>query len=238
MKVDVLNSQTYSRTKNLHARLHAKYLDKEIGFKVSKTEAKLLRKYRAYDKQNDDSNKKQHYPGTQTWIGLNPNALQTTYNDIYDAFMILKEFNIEKVIDIGAGYGRVGLVMNSLIPKAQFIGYEIVKSRQLEGERIFEKYGLDNCQIINLNVLDEDFKLPQADIFFIYDFSELEDLGQILRKLAKRISHKNFFLITHGERIDYLMSNKYQEFWVKNGLLNLGELKIYSSNIDLNRRQK
>ena len=226
------------KVEEVHPRSHAKWLDRELGFRIPKIEVKLLQKYRAYYKENDDSNKKQHYEGTQTWIGLHPSALQTPYNDIYDALDLIKDFDIKRVVDIGAGYGRVGLVMNSLFPDARFIGFEILKQRLNEGNRIFEKLSLINCEILQENVLEDDFDLPKADVYFIYDFSEMADICAMLDILVERINDYNFFLITKGERVDYLINKKYKQLWMANGFLESGELKIYSSLVDLNLLRK
>lgn len=116
----LLTHETLANVANDHPRLHVKTVDKLLGYKIPKVEVKLLQRYRAYDRDNDDSNRKHHYKGNQTWIGLHPQALQKSY------------------CDIGAGYGRVGLVLSLLFPEAKFIGYEIVKQRQLEGSRFFD----------------------------------------------------------------------------------------------------
>ncbi len=229
----VKNPDTFSRVEDIHPRMHAKFLDKALGYKIAKIEVKLLQKYRAYYKDNDESNKKQHYHGTQTWIGLHPQALQTPYNDIYDALSLLSEFEVTKVVDIGAGYGRVGLVMNSIFPDARFIGYEILKQRELEANRVFEKLNLLNCEVIRENVLEQGFRLPSAEVYFIYDFSDLNDLTEILDVLESRIEEDSFFLIVKGDMINYLMTKKYKKFWRKNGFINTGELKIYSSKVNL-----
>ena len=224
---------TYKRVSSVHPRVHAKELDREFGFKIPRIEHKLLQKYRAYYQTPDESNRKQHYQGTQTWIGLHPQGLQTPYNDIFDSLSLLKDFDINKVVDIGAGYGRVGLVMNSLFPDAKFVGFEILKKRKEEGNRIFENLELENCKIILKNVLDDDFELPKAQVYFIYDFSEMSDICQILDQLVKRLSDYSFFLITKGERVDYLIGRKYKQFWLANGFLTSGELKVFSSIKDL-----
>jgi hypothetical protein len=233
----VRKPSTFMRIADTHPRVHAKRLDKILGFKIPKIEVKLLQKYRAYDKVNDASNKKQHYQGTQTWIGLHPQALQTPYNDIFDALYLLKDFDVKRVVDIGAGYGRVGIVMNCLFPNAYFIGLEILKPRKVEGNRVFEQLELDNCEILLKNVLDDDFNLPTAQIYFIYDFSELDDICKILDELTSRMEKYDFFLITKGERVNYLLEHKYKKFWITNGFLSTGELKIYSSTIDLRKFQ-
>ncbi len=214
---------------NEHPRLHAKKMDKMLGYKVSKIEVKLLQKYRAYDQNNDDSNKKRHYKGTQTWIGLHPQALQTPYSDIYEALSLIKNLEIKHVVDIGAGYGRVGIVSSVLYPDAKFTGYEIVKQRQVEGNRIFKKLGINNSEIELGNVLDLDFNLPEAEIYFIYDFSEQEDVFQILRTLSSMSQNKIFYLIARGPRVDYLMKHNFKHVWRMHMNLSSSDLKIYTS---------
>lgn len=229
----VLEQSLFECDEDMHPQSHAKYLDKKLGFKIPKIENRLLQKYRAYYKADDQSNGKRHFKDSQTWIGLHPQALQTPYHDLYQALYLLKDFNIEKIVDIGAGYGRVAFVMKSLFPKASFTGFEILKQRQLEANRLYEKFDLDDCQIHLQNVLEEGFTLPHAQVYFIYDFSELDDICQILDQLSARLGKEDFFLISRGDRTSFLLEKKYKEFWRANGFWESGELKIYSSNVKL-----
>ena len=224
-----INRQTFVNQENMHPRMHAKFLDKELGYRIPKIEEKLLKKFSAYDKAVDISNKKQHYQGTETWIGLHPQILQTPYCDIYKALELLSDKDIRHVVDIGAGYGRVGLVLSVLMPEAQFTGYEIVKQRRSEASRIFTKLKLKNSAIELQNVLEDSFEIPEADVFFIYDFSEREDVNIILRKMLERMRNREFYLITKGDRVDYLMKYIFNNEWIK--FSNVGDtgLKIYKS---------
>ncbi|MBC97885.1 MAG: hypothetical protein CME63_09050 [Halobacteriovoraceae bacterium] len=231
----VRSQRTFQKEKGLHPRLHARDLDKKLGFKINRIEAKLLQKYRSYDEYSNEGGT-QHYEGTQTWIGLPPQVLQTPYNDIYEALESLSQYPIERIVDIGCGYGRVGLVMNSLFPNAEFIGYEVLKQRAREANRVYEQLDLENCEVLLENVLDDAFKLPKAQIYFIYDFSEMHDLCVILDELVKRVNDYQFYLITVGERIDYLIERKYKPFWITNGFIKRGALKIYSSLNNIENR--
>lgn len=224
-----LTHSTFKVPRDEHPRLHAKKLDKRLGFKIPKIEVKLLQKYRAYDQQNDDSNKKQHFKGTQTWIGLHPQALQTPYCDIYEALVQLNKSEVEHVVDIGSGYGRVGIVLSVLYPDAKFTGFEIVKQRQVEGNRIFNKLGIINSEIKLKNVLDLEFTMPEADIYFIYDFSEHDDVSSILKKLGQQMQNKKCYLIARGDRVDYLMKNNFKHIWRKHLSVSSSDLNIYTS---------
>lgn len=235
MQESIYSPSFYRCEQSWHPQAHSKFLDKKLGYRIPKIENKLLQKYRAYDKPEDGSNEKKHYSGTQTWIGLHPQALQTPYTHILETLKLIQEQEIEKIVDIGAGYGRVGFVMNSVFPEAIFVGFEILKERQNEANRLFEKYDLSNCEMIRQNVLEDDFVLPKAQVYFIYDFSEMDDICQVLDQLSERMREENFFLISRGERINFLIEKKYKEFWKTGGFLECGELKIYSSSIKFNR---
>lgn len=230
-------SDFFKKSPETSSRIHAKQIDRILGYKIPRIEVKLQQKYRDYYRPNDSSNKKQHFDGTQTWIGLHPQALLTPYSEIFDALSLLKNFDINNIIDIGAGYGRVGLVTTSLFPSAKFTGFEIVKQRGNEANRIFNKLNLYNCKIILQNVLDDKFIIPKADIYFIYDFSELDDICRILDQLRNNYKNDKFFLITKGDRIDFLLERKYKDFWKKNGNLTTEELKVYSSFINFNKQK-
>ncbi len=224
---------TYQTQQGTHPRIHARNLDKKIGYKINKIEAKLLQRYRSYDEFSATGGT-QHYEGTQTWIGLPPHVLQTPYNHIYDALMAISCYPIKRIVDIGCGYGRVGLVMNSLFPEAEFIGYEILKLRAREANRVYEKLDLANCEVLLENVLEDSFDLPVAQVYFIYDFSEMQDICVILDELVSRVNDYQFFLITVGDRVDYLIERKYKSFWKTNGFIKQGALKIYSSLANIN----
>ncbi len=214
-------------------RRHSKYIDKLLGFRIPKIEQKLLNQYRAYDKTQDDSNKKKHYGGTQTWIGLHPQVLQTPYHEILHFMSLLKKYNPKKFVDIGAGYGRVGVVMNSMFPKASFVGIEIVKERFREANRMFTYLELANCSMVHDNILEDNFKMPNADVYFIYDFSDPLDLKKILKVLSEKLFKERFFIVAKGEGIRSLIQLKFPEFWASHGVIHKEKWSLYSSYCDL-----
>ncbi len=204
-------------------RRHSKNLDKQFGYRINKIENKLSQKYREYDLYERPDEKKKHFPGCEAWIGLDPGALQTPYSEIFHAFNFLKDFKVDRIVDIGAGYGRVAFVMNAVFPYCEFIGFEIVKKRQAEGQRVFDNMCFPNSSLVNENVLNSAFELPSADIYFIYDFSESGDLDIILKQLDRIRAHRSFYLIAKGDRVASLMATKYASY------KNLYEVKSHTS---------
>lgn len=208
----IIDETFFERPIKVHPRIHSKTLDKFFGYRIPKIEQKLLKSYRSYDQRLDYSNKKGHFRGTQTWIGLHPQILQTPYCEILEIFKILKKTHPSTVVDFGAAYGRVGIVVGSFFKNVEFIGYEILSERTEEGLRLFKKLNIKNADIRVQNILDENFVPPQADIYFIYDFSEVDDIRHIIYKLENIYKNKSYYIVAKGERVNQVLRLKYSIF--------------------------
>ena len=234
IRVQIADPNIFLSPDQRSPKQYSRDIDRYLGFRIPKVEQGLLKKYRPFYKEIDSSNKKKHYEGTQTWIGLHPQVLQTPYSEILRFFEKLKDYPISKVVDLGAGYGRVGIVLSALFPNASFLGYEILDVRIKEARRMFSRLELENCEMRSQNILDEDFDIPKADVYFIYDFSDPIDLRAILKKLDKKLFKENFFIIAKGEGVRSLIQLKFPQFWVSHGVIHDQEWSIYSSFTDLN----
>src|SRR5690606_7300103 len=130
-----------------------------------------------------------------------------------------QKHNPKTIVDLGAGYGRVGIVMNAIFPEANFIGYEILDLRLLEARRMFDLLELKNCEMRSQNILEKDFEIPKADVYFIYDFSDPHDLKVILKRLSAKLRKERFFIVAKGEGVRSLIQLKFPEFWVCHGVV-------------------
>jgi SAM-dependent methyltransferase len=199
-------------------REHSKGIDQFLGFRILKIERKLVSQYRPFFiNENEKTKKKQHNENGadgESWIGLNPQVLLTPYTELYEIFFLLKDFNITSIIDIGCAYGRVGIVARAFFPEVQFTGYEIVKKRIIEANRINDLYDL-NMDIQNQNVLDDDFYLPDSSIYFIYDFSHFMHIKKVLSQIEAKINNHPFILIAKGEDIRGIIQLFFPAFLIK-----------------------
>lgn len=195
----------FKTPENLSDREYSQILDHKYGLKIDEIENELCKNAQKMDKA--------YSLGTsRTWVGLHPQIFQTPYSEIDEFLSILSRFNPKSIIDLGAAYGRVALVMQKHMPECQFKGFEFVKERCDEGNRIFKQRGLSNCSLIAQNIVKEKFKLPIADIYFIYDFSDQHDQKKVLDIFSKKMEIDKFFLIVRGKSMRSLIQNKYQEF--------------------------
>lgn len=158
-------------------------IDLDLGFKIKQIEEKLQARAKsmAPEKQFDQWGPVLHN-GAQTWIGLDFQILQTAYHDLKTLFEVIKPHAGERIVDLGAGYGRVGLFLHHFYPRTEFLGLELVEERVNEGNRILSGYGALNKQmkVCDLSKLIE---LPDGDIYFIYDFGSVDHIKKILELL-------------------------------------------------------
>ena len=91
-------------------------------------------------------------------------------------------------------------------PGASFVGIEILKERCVEACRVFNKLGLSNCEMLNENIVDRDFAMPEADLYFIYDFSHSDEINFALNQMCKMNRARLYFLVAAvGETVNFLI---------------------------------
>lgn len=203
-----------TRANDVIKREHAKVVDKILGFRVKYIEEMLLAEARGFDPEgtHETWGPKLHQ-GIQTWVGLDQDTLQTPYAECLKILQLLKLRPYQHVVDLGAGYGRLGVVIGCLYPKNFFTGYEFVKARVDEGNRIYIEYGLISSQLIQQDLSHQKFTLPEADVYFIYDYGEVEHIERNLNQI-KIISYKRpILLVSRGRFSQKIIENNHP--WLK-----------------------
>lgn len=166
--------ENYSYT---DAKKFSRELDEKLGFQIEKIESEILK----------------NSPQTP-WAGLDPQALQTPYPEIRMMLHTLDLQAGQTIIDLGAGYGRMGLVIEEFFPGVNFIGYEVSSERVREGVRI-------GCRkLIQTDISRTDFKIPDADVYFIYDFGDLESIIRVIDQLKVLAKTKSIRVVGRGRR--------------------------------------
>lgn len=185
MLFDILEEAKNFSDHALEKRKFSSEFDLALGFKIKKIEETLRAKALAIDPDSYfDKWGPLLHQGAQTWVGLDFQILQCSYHDLYQIFITLKMKPHQKIVDLGAGYGRIGIFLHHFLPEASFLGIELVKERVDEANRIYDLYGLSNKTMEegDLSLLRE---LPSGDFYFIYDFGSEEHLLKILELFKK-----------------------------------------------------
>ncbi len=180
-----LESYIYSDARNF-----SRELDLKLGFQIEPIELEIQKN-------------SPHTP----WAGLDPQALQTPYPEIR---MILKKLDLQQgqgIIDLGAAYGRMGIVIAQFYAGVKFIGYEISSERAKEGNRILSKIELvlgcpksDLIKLVHTDISRTDFKVPEVDVYFIYDFGDLESIIRVIDQLKEISRRKTIRVVGRGRR--------------------------------------
>ncbi len=178
---------------------HSEIIDELIGINPKSIERELLIEgIQALPEGNLDNWGKHLHDGHQTWVGLDPNSLQTPYAEIFEMFEKISPQSGDHIIDLGAAYGRMGFALNYLCPDCFFTGYEYLSVRVEEGNRIYNNFQCDNALLIQQDLSDENFQLPEADIYFLYDYGRPDQIRYTLKQLEKIADTKNIIVVARG----------------------------------------
>lgn len=151
--------------------------DQTFGFQIDSVEA-IIRDRLIHAPQIDKV----------SWSHLSPQIFQTPYAELR---RIVLEADPNKTVpswvDLGAGYGRLGIVLSRLRPSARFTGIEFVPERVEEGRRVYSRLGLNPSSLICADL--STYPVPKACAYFIYDFGtrgEIEITLNALKSIALR----------------------------------------------------
>lgn len=175
-------------------------MDKKFGLKINEIEDNLLKVARNLRPDGDmDNLGSVMHDGSQTWIGLDPQTLNTPYAELIRLCEVLKPAAGTHMLDLGAGYGRLGLILSEMCPGVSFTGYELVSERVDEGNRVFLERGLSHCKLITQDLTDPGFKIPEANYYFIYDYGKVAHIRQTMKQLEVLADKIKFKVIARGK---------------------------------------
>jgi protein-L-isoaspartate O-methyltransferase len=180
--------------------LSSAQIDEHFGLRINTIEHELFLKAKSLRPQGDLSNLSQVlHDGHQTWVGLDPQTLQTPYAEVVHLCELLKLKAGEHLVDLGAGYGRVGLVLHHYNSGVRFTGYELVQERVIEGDRVLKQFDSDNLKLHTQDLMDPNFVIPEAQYYFLYDFGKVAHIRHVLKQLEERAFKDRFKIVARGK---------------------------------------
>lgn len=190
--VDEILNQSVSNYSQ--AKEQSRKIDQLLGYQCESIEKDLINKNHSQYFLNCQEDR-------QLWFGLDVQSLQTPYSEIREMLNYLKPHGQEMWLDLGAAYGRMGIVLSLFSAEIQFLGYEVVKERVAEGNRIYDLLNLPKARLIHEDLASESFVLPEADLYFLYDFGSKKDVYSLLEKLKKHSQKRSLRVIARGRGI-------------------------------------
>ena len=192
------------------SRHQSEEIDKLLGFNIPEIEIKLLNEAKA---KSPDGNVQSWgaaiHQGNQTWVGLWHQTLQTPYSEIKLICDHLQPSKDSLLVDLGAGYGRLGIVLHYLYPGSKFYGIEYVQERVIEGVKILKELDCKNAKLVQGDLTSEDFILPEADYYFLYDYGTVMHIRQTLKQIERMADHKKFKVIARGKGVISLIESEH-----------------------------
>lgn len=158
------------------ARRHAEEADAWLGLRCAQIEAALPRDRLAREDR-------------QLWLDLPLPSLQTPYVELRALMARVAPPPGSTVVDLGAGYGRLGFVIARHHPGVAFTGYELVAGRAGEGMRCLAAHGSGAARLEVADLADPEFAPRDADVYFLYDYGTRAAIAKTLadlRAIARR----------------------------------------------------
>lgn len=191
-------------------RQHAQMVDHILGLRVKYVEEMLVAEAQGFDPEGShESWGPALHQGVQTWVGLEHQTLQTPYAEIYRILQLLKLRPYQQVVDLGAAYGRMGIVIGGLYLKNTFLGYEYVSARVDEGNRLYQELGMARSSLIAQDLFASDFRLPDADIYFIYDYGQVEHIDHTLNQLKLQSQKRPCKVVVRGKYTKQIIADRH-----------------------------
>ncbi|MBY0554725.1 methyltransferase [bacterium] len=153
-------------------------------------------------------------------------GVQSSYATTLIALRYLNLTKASKFIDLGSGYGRVGLVVGLMRPDIQFTGYEFVKERVDIANKACTRLNLDkHVSFVTQDLSLANFKIPQADTYYIFDAFTDASYVTIMDQLQEIAQVKKIVAVTKGNA-KLWFKNKY---WTEPQEFNDGNLCFFRS---------
>ena len=125
-------------------------------------------------------------PGQLIWKSLYLPELMTPYDDFVALLNLLDLDDGSLVVDVGAGVGRLGIVIGLHFPLLRYQGFEIVEDRVNSARTAAHQLGIKQSEFINTDVTSGDFLFSSmSQVFYMYDALGIDVLELCLVKIKK-----------------------------------------------------
>lgn len=141
-------------------------------------------------------------------------GVQSGYSSVVTALQKLNLPRGARFIDLGSGYGRVGLIVGLMRPDLDFIGFEFVEHRVVISQESSRNLGLDDhVRFVSQDLSRADFRIPAAEVYYLYDPFTEETYKYVLEQLVEYGRHKEIVIVTKGNARTWLTEVAKKNEW-------------------------
>lgn len=153
-------------------------------------------------------------------------GVQSSYATTLLALRYLNLNKKSRFIDLGSGYGRIGLVIGLMRPDIQFTGYEFVKERVDIANQASSHFSLaQHVHFVTQDLSSSEFRIPMADTYYIFDSFTDASYAIVMDQLQQLTYQNRITVVTKGNAKLWMNS----QFWSDPQELNDGNICIYRS---------
>lgn len=187
----ILDESNYTHQE---AKTHAAQVDHWLGIRVQETEDQIAQD----ERYNPLTTHTERSFLSEYWRGLPVESLQTPYVELRNLLTQLNLTSGDSFLDLGSGYSRMAFVMDKHAPESRFIGIEYVEPRHLEALRVFGEHSISNASLVCQDLSADDFVLPQASVYFLYDFGSKPAIRKILAQIQSQARSRGVTVVGRG----------------------------------------
>lgn len=157
-------------------------------------------------------------------------GVQTSYSTIFRALHSLQLPLNAHLVDLGSGFGRIGLAAGLWRPDLRFSGYEFVAHRVDISNRAAKRAGIDSrVQFFCQNLSDPTFEIPAADVFYLYDPFSVATYQRVMARLAELGRTRRLIVIAKAGARESFRELVDQGEWLEPTVLDDGTLSVFRS---------
>lgn len=158
-------------------------------------------------------------------------GVQTSYAMLIEVLERIDPPARASIIDLGSGYGRLGLVSGLWRADITFAGYEFVSHRvQLAGEAAQRSGISDRVKFHHQDLRNGAFQIPEADVYYMYDPFSDDTYERVLGGLRDLGRRRSIAIVTKG-----IPPERFSDFVKKDGF---AETAVFDGgNVRLLRNQ-
>ena len=160
-------------------------------------------------------------------------GVQSSYATVLLALELAKSQEGAKWIDLGSGFGRVGLVIGLLRPDIQFVGYEFVSHRVTASEIAAARAGVSGSVSFKTQDLSEKaFAIPVADVYYMWDPFTRETYIHVLEQIRGYGRDRAVTILARGAAANWVNDvMKDEPHWAAERTHDGGNLAIFRSRV-------
>lgn len=191
-------------------KAHSELVDEWLGLRIVSAEARIL------DRKD----------GAQRWMHVPPSTFLTPYTELRRIIEICRPEEQSLVVDLGAGYGRLGFVLERH-SKARFLGLELVEERVAEGQQALLRFGAARSELRAFDL--SKMPAPEADLYFVYDYGTRQAIEHTLGELRADSLNRRIRVVGRGRAVRDAIERKHP--WLSEVVApeHHGNFSVYSS---------